>query len=237
MKKKYWFLIGLVVITIIIVVWHVNSNVGVTADNELPSSSYAAYSGKVAGVSDYGKIMVYRSTSDKDGFPVSVDDKGNYGFELERHHYPMIEYFSFDTYNKTIPFITKSGLKVSMDFEFYDTLIDGNLVKDCRVTYTGDYKDVFDYLNYHGFNKEIAEPIFEKFSRMKAPTFSDYYNEIENGKQLYIKKIKHCKDASLHSVLVSMLEKDVNQALRKFALLSETPDSDYEEWVKTNDNK
>lgn len=236
MKKKYWFLIGLVAI-IIIVIWRVNSNVGVTADNEFPSNSPAAYSGKVTGVSDFGKIMVYRSASDKDGFPVSVDDKGNYSFELERHHYPMIEYFSFDTYNKTIPFITKSGLKVSMDFGFYDTLVDGNLVKDCRITYTGDYKDVFDYLNYDGFNQEVADPVFEKFSKMQDPAFSDYHNEIENGKQLYIKKIRQCKDESLHSVLVSMLEKDVNQALRKFALLSEKPDPDYEAWVGTDENK
>ncbi len=236
MKKKYWYLIGFVAI-VIIVIWRVNSIVDVTVDNEFPSNTPAVYSGKVTGVSDYGKIMVYHSASDKDGFPVSVDDKGNYSVELERLHFPMIEYFSFDTYNKTIPFVTKSGLKVSMDFEFYDTLIDGNLVKDCRVTYTGDYKDVFDYLNYDGFNQEVADPVFEKFSKMQDPAFSDYYNEIENGKQLYIKKIRNCKDASLHSVLVSMLEKDVNQALRKFALLSETPDSDYEEWVKTYDNK
>ena len=91
MKKKYWYLIGFVAI-VIIVIWRVNSIVDVTVDNEFPSNTPALYSGKVTGVSDYGKIMVYHSASDKDGFPVSVDDKGNYSFELERHHYPMIEY-------------------------------------------------------------------------------------------------------------------------------------------------
>lgn len=236
MKKKYWFLIGLVV-AVIIAIWRVNAVVDVTAENQFPPNSSAVYTGKVTGLSDYGKIMVYSSKLDKDGFPVSVDDKGNYSFELERHQYPRIEYFSFDSFNKAIPFVTKSGLKASLDFEFYDTLVDGNMVKDCRVTYVGDYKDVFDYLNYDDFNTEVADVTFEKFSKMKDPAFSDYYNEIKNGEQLYINKIRRCRDASLHSELVSMLEKDVNQALRKFDLLSETPDADYEAWVRTHDGK
>lgn len=196
----------------------------------------ARYYGKITGLSDYGNIFVYRPSSDKNGFPISLDDDGNYSFELERYHYPLIEYISFENYKKSFPFVTKNCLDVRMDFEFYDTIIDGNLVKDCRVSYMGDYKDVFDYLNCYDFNKEIFEPTFEKYSHLEEPRFSEYSEEIKNGEQLYIKRIRQCKDQSIHSVLVKMLRKEVNQALRSFDSLSEKTDSDYCAWLESNNS-
>ena len=146
----------------------------------------------------------------------------------------MIEYFSFEKYKKSFPFVTKNCLDVRMDFDFYDTVINGNLVKDCRVSYNGDYKDVFNYLNYSDFNKEIFEPTFEKFSHIEEPLFSEYSEEIKRGEQLYIKRIRQIKDQSLYSVLNDMLCKDVNQALRSYDSLSKKPDPDYCTWLETN---
>lgn len=225
MKKKYWYLL-IVLGAIIIVIWRVNSVQNISTDNQFKSCPSAQYYGKITGLSDYGKILVYRPNSDKDGFPVIIDDKGNYSFELERYQYPLIEYFSFDNYKKSFPFVTKNCLKVKMDFEFYDTIINGNLVKDCRVSYMGDYKDVFDYLNYNDFDKEIFEPTFEKYSHLNEPSFSEYSEEIKSGEQLYRNRIMQIKDPSIHSVLVKMLSKDVNHALRCFDSLSEKPNPD-----------
>lgn len=234
MKKKYWYLL-IVLGAIIIGIWRVNSVYRITADNHFKSCPSAHYYGKITGLSDYGNILVYRPNSDKEGFPVIVDDKGNYSFELKRTHYPLIEYFSFDNYQKSFPFVTKNCLDVRMDFEFYDTVINGNLVKDCRVSYMGDYKDVFDYLNYNDFDKEIFEPTFEKFSHIEEPLFSEYSEEIKSGEQLYFQRIRKIKDQSLHSVLNDMLKIDVNQALRSFDSLSEKLDPDYCAWAESHD--
>lgn len=228
MKKKYWYLL-IILGALIIGIWRMYSIVDIRVDNpfsscvdiSVSSCPSAHYYGKITGLSDYGNILVYRPNSDKEGFPVIVDDKGNYSFELKRYHYPLIENFSFENYKKSFPFITKNCLDVRMDFEFYDTIIDGNLVKDCRVSYMGDYKDVFDYLNYNDFNKEIFEPTFEKYSHLKEPSFSEYSEEIKSGEQLYMKRIRQCKDQSLYSVLEKRLSKDVSHALSSFDSLRE----------------
>lgn len=152
MKKKYWSLL-IILGALIFGIWRMYSIVDISTDNPfsscvdiVSSCPSAHYYGKITGLSDYGNILVYRPNSEKDGFPVSIDDNGNYSFELERTLYPLIECFSFENYKKSFPFITKNCLDVRMDFEFYDTIIDGNPVKDCHVSYMGDYKDVFDYL-------------------------------------------------------------------------------------------
>lgn len=233
MKKKFWYFL-IVLVAFIIAIWRMNSIIKISTKNPFKSCPSAHYYGKITGLSYYGNILVYRPNSDKEGFPVIVDDNGNYSFELKRTHYPLIEYFSFEDYKKSFPFVTKNCLDVRMDFDFYDTVINGNLVKDCRVSYNGDYKDVFDYLNYSDFNKEIFEPTFEKFSHIEEPLFSEYSEEIKRGEQLYFQRIMQIKDQSLYSVLNDMLCKDVNQALRSYDSLSEKPDPDYCTWLETN---
>ena len=214
--------------------WRIDKvfDVRVGPEPKFESCPSASYYGRITGLSDYGNIVIHNSKSD---ILVLVDDNGNYSVELKRRQYPLIEFFSFESYNKSFSFVTKKCLKVRMDFDFYDTLVDGAIVKDCRVAYTGDYKDVFDYLNYNDFNKEVFEPAFEKFSNVKEPVFKDYYDEIKSGERLYLKKIRSCKDKSIHSVLVSMLNKDVNMALMSFAMFGEETDPDYRAWVETLD--
>lgn len=200
---------------------------------EFKSCLFGEYHGKIAGLSDYGNIVVFKSETDEEGTPVVVGDDGMYRIELARSMFPRIEYFSFENYHKTIPFVTKNCLDIRMDFDFYDMIKDGDTMKDCRVTYEGDYKDVFDYLNYDGFNKVIFEPTFEKYSNIKAPLFKDYFDEIKSGEQLYINKIQNCSDQSLCSILVSMLGKDVNKALYSFSMLNDNSDPDFEAWLET----
>ena len=109
------------------------------------SAQKAQFTGKIIGLNKNSHVNLLDIAHPNDLVPIQVGADGSFRFELDADE-PLTRYVYIDNPKSGFKFYAEKGMKADMQVELKKDVMQGQEHTRCDVTYTGDYKDAFDFL-------------------------------------------------------------------------------------------
>ena len=194
----------------------------------------AQFSGKVIGMSESGQMMLMDITHPDDLVPVEVDQAGNFTFDIDAPE-PVVRYVLLEDLHTGFRLVALNGMKAEMAITLVDTLVEGEVMKDCKVKYAGDNQDAFDFLQENEYYKDVQNPVIMKYYGKGEPSFQEFRDELRAKTDELEAKLSGMKNHKIKEFFKKDFESKYNTSLGWYLELSSKSDPEFLSWMETLD--
>lgn len=194
----------------------------------------AVFTGKITGLKPGSNVMVMDIYNPDSATPVEVSPDGSYRFEIADG--PCARHLIIDDPKGGFKFYAEPGMKATIDLALKQREGTDEETYESLVTYSGDNKDVFDFLSEGEFYSTVQNPVIMAHYDAKDLTFAQFEKELKANLDAQVAKLPKVQSP----VFRKWMEADYYEKLRHgtyswFPDLTKGADPDFKAWLESLD--
>ncbi len=197
------------------------------------SAQKAQFTGKIIGLNKNSHVNLLDVAHPNDLVPIQVGADGSFRFELDADE-PLTRYVYIDNPKSGFKFYAEKGMKADMQVELKKDVMQGQEYTRCDVTYTGDYKDAFDFLTEGEFFEHAQNPVLQKYMG-KANSFGEFREYFRYKLDQLEGKLMIIKNPVFRKWMKDDYEQKFRRALGWYTECGSRADSTLTAWMETLD--